>query len=704
MSKKPEWVPHLLGTQHHELQSALLVAFNEADLRQLARQRLDANLDAVAGGRNTTEIVNNLIAWAEREGRVADLIRGALLQNPTNPQLQELAEAAKNWRIEAPASADEPPYKGLAYFDVADAPLFFGREALTVELITYLKTNRFLAIVGASGSGKSSLVRAGVVAQLAKGDVISGSDKWAVFVITPTAAPLKSLAAALTRDQESVTAAETLMDDMAQDPRSLDLFAMRIVARTGATRVLIVADQFEEVFTLCKDVGQRKAFIDNLLNAATAEGAVSVVLTLRADFYAQCAEYESLRTTLASYQKYIGAMSLDELRTAIEKPANDGNWMLETGLTNRLLRDITNQPGSLPLLSHALMETWRRRSKRILTFQGYEAAGGVQGAIAKTADSVYDSLLLEEQATARSVFIHLTSLGEDGASDTRRRILREELSSLPNYLGVLQKLENARLVTAERDSQSEEVYVEVVHEAVIREWPHLRGWLQEDRDWLRAYRTLCLAADEWLKNRADQQLLFSASRLRDINQHLALRKNELTVGQQTFLIESYKLFSDNERTRQETYEKEIVQRRITALIDWAASRLPSDYYFRQIGSALARVAPLVLAALTMAVVGFVWVAVIYPNRATVIVIGVATLVGLLLMGPVMIVGRVFGLVFDLVFFLFDRAYRMLWGRPSSWVKQTLDAKLAIGGPPVPPEIFTELEALMKDMVSHHDQR
>ena len=160
----------LTGPQHQQLQSALLAAFDEAGLRILARQELETDLDAVAGGKNKTEIVLNLIAWAEREGRVADLIAGARRQNPTNPDLQALAEAAKDWRLELPAEPEaQSPYQGLAFFDVADADRFFGREALTAELVTYLKDHRFLAVVGASGSGKSSVVRAGVVTAMQEG-------------------------------------------------------------------------------------------------------------------------------------------------------------------------------------------------------------------------------------------------------------------------------------------------------------------------------------------------------------------------------------------------------------------------------------------------------------------------------------------------------------------------------------------------------
>ena len=293
----------LTGPQHAQLQSALLAAFDEAGLRILVRQELDTDLDAVAGGKNKTEVVLNLIAWAEREGRVDELIAGAVKQNSTNPDLQALAAEAKNWRLDK-AEPGASPYQGLAFFDVKDAGRFFGREALTQDLLAYLKDHRFLAVVGASGSGKSSVVRAGVVTAIRKGEAIKGSDKWAMFIVTPTAKPLDSLAVALTKDSESVTAAATLADDMAKHARSLGLYARRMTTGAGAVpRIVLVIDQFEELFTLCKDKAERKAFVDNLLAAATPDGVTTVILTLRADFYAHCAEFDNLRTALSSDQQ-----------------------------------------------------------------------------------------------------------------------------------------------------------------------------------------------------------------------------------------------------------------------------------------------------------------------------------------------------------------------------------------------------------------
>ena len=188
-----------------------------------------------------------------------ELINGAVAANPTNKQLQALQQTAQSWHLEPPEEG-EPPYQGLHYFDVEDADRFFGRETLTAELVGYLRDHRFLAVIGASGSGKSSVVRAGVVPALMRGEELAGgtlppkgSTYWLVHIITPTATPVKALSASLTRGSESVTAQATLINDMTKDARSLDLFVSRMLAASPADHLLLVVDQFEELFTLCKD-------------------------------------------------------------------------------------------------------------------------------------------------------------------------------------------------------------------------------------------------------------------------------------------------------------------------------------------------------------------------------------------------------------------------------------------------------------------
>ena len=501
----------------------------------------------------------------------------------------------------APAPG-KSPYKGLQYFDVGDADDFFGREDLTSELVDYLRHNSLLAVVGASGSGKSSLVRAGLVNALQTGQQLAdgttppaGSTGWPMHIITPTSRPLESLAASLTRESESVRATATLVDDLATDPRSLHFFVRRLLSKPGTgERLLLVVDQFEELFTLCKDRVQRKVFVDNLLAAACpdmaagcspADTSTLVVLTLRADFYAQCAEFDNLRSALERHQRFIGAMSTDELRQAIEKPASHGGWELEPGLVSVLLQDVGDEPGALPLLSHALLETWKRRQGRALTLAGYAASGRVQGAIAKTADEVYNKrLTAEQQDVARRIFLELTELGE-GAQDTRRRVRLQDLipqgEAALSVEKVLKLLTDARLVTTYQDE------AEVAHEALIREWPALREWLEADREDLRVGRRLEEAAREWQREEEDVEALYRGARLVQALEWAAGHSVTLSPATRRFLDTSRDAADQAERAQEAIRQRELAQAQ--KLVE--AERLRAEEqarFLRQVEDALAK--------------------------------------------------------------------------------------------------------------------
>jgi WD40 repeat protein/DNA-binding SARP family transcriptional activator len=468
---------------------------------------------------------------------------------------------------EAPTPG-EPPFKGLQYFEEADSDLFFGRELLTAKLVNRIRETQFLSvIIGASGSGKSSLVRAGLVPALKEGIVLMsgakpppGSSGWQIHIITPTAHPLQALATGLTRDSESVTATATLLDDLTNEPRSLSLFLLR---KSPSDHILLVIDQFEELFTLCRDEFEREAFIDNLLTALSpsslkgegrGEGRISLVITLRADFYAHLAQYPELRDAVAKQQEYIGPMTTEELRRAIEEPAKRGHWEFEPGLVDLILRDVGDEPGALPLLSHALLETWKRRAGHTLTLKGYADAGGVHGAIAHTAESVYQNLSLEEQTIARNIFLRLTELGE-GTEDTRRRASFAELmSSAENsedVRAVLNILADARLITLGEDT------AEVAHEALIREWPTLREWLNQDREGLRLHRHLTEAAHDWELLGRDPGALYRGAHLAQAREWAALHPKTLNAGERAFLDASIGQEQREEREREEQRQREL---------------------------------------------------------------------------------------------------------------------------------------------------
>jgi WD40 repeat protein/DNA-binding SARP family transcriptional activator len=470
---------------------------------------------------------------------------------------------------EAPAPG-EPPYKGLQYFGQADAELFFGRELLTAKLVARLapaKGDRFLAVVGASGCGKSSLVRAGLISALQRstapaengrrpaGDSLPLADgpEWLVHVITPTTHPLEALAASLTRDAESVTAATTLADSLASDPRSLYFYVRRQAPRTSSL-LLLVVDQFEELFTLCQSSSERQAFVDNLLTAVELGGPFMLVIALRADFYAHCAQFAALRHALESRQVYIGPMSDDELRRAITGPAEQGGWAIEPGLVELLLQEVGDEPGALPLLSHALLETWRRRRGRTLTLLGYSESGGVRGAVAQTAEQVLQALDSEQQTIARNIFLRLTRLG-DGTLDTRRRAQRDELVSRPEDApaveAVLRILADARLVTTSEDT------VEVAHEILIREWPTLRGWLDENRADLRLHRHLTETAQAWARRGHDPGELYRGARLAQASERAEARASALNPLEREFLEASKELAQRRESEREAARQREL---------------------------------------------------------------------------------------------------------------------------------------------------
>ena len=295
-----------------------------------------------------------------------------------------------------------------------------------------------------------------------------------------------------------------------------------------------MVDQFEELFTLCRDEFEREAFIDNLLAAVAPDGGgpVTLVLTLRADFYAHLAQYPELREAVAKQQEYIGPMTAEELRRAMEEPARRGGWEFEPGLVDLILRDVGDEPGALPLLSHALLETWKRRSGHTLTLKGYQASGGVRGAIAQTAETTFQQLTPEQQAMARNVFLRLTELGE-GTEDTRRRAAFDELiphgEDAAQVRAVLKTLADARLITLGEDT------AEVAHEALIREWGRLREWLSADREGLRLHRHLTEAAQEWELLEREPGALYRGAHLAQAREWAAANPQALNAQERAFL-------------------------------------------------------------------------------------------------------------------------------------------------------------------------
>jgi hypothetical protein len=330
--------------------------------------------------------------------------------------------------------SDHSPYRGLEKFRPEDAEWFFGRDSETQQLVEKLKTTRFLAVLGPSGSGKSSVVLAGLVPALRRGE-LPGSAEWPVVIFSPTQRPLEELALRLAHLIPGSGVAQ-LLRDLEADEKTLHLTARQaLLDAPDDRRLVLVVDQFEEAFTLCKDVSARELFCANLLYASDAEsGRATVVLTMRADFLAKSAEVPALADRLAAFQFLVTPMVASQLREAIQGPAARAGLELEPGLADLILGDVEDQPGGLPLLGHALFELWKRRSGRCLTFEAYREIKGVTGALAQTADATYQAFDDDQRQVARRILLELVQPGQ-GTEDTRRRARWSELVTRPEEAG-----------------------------------------------------------------------------------------------------------------------------------------------------------------------------------------------------------------------------------------------------------------------------
>ena len=418
-------------------------------------------------------------------------------------------------RSRSPARRDVCPYRGLRMFEEDDADLFFGRSADVSRLLERLEARRFLAVAGPSGSGKSSLVRAGLVPALRRG-ALPGSDTWQVRVFRPGTVPLKALARELVQLEPELDE-EAIVEQLLDDEDTLH-HLVEAVGRDDpqVSRLVLVVDQLEEVFSLCEDEAQRHAFLAALVAASTTpQGDTMVIVTLRADYYPRLAEHPRLADLASAAQFLVAPMDEVGLADAIEGPARAVGLRVEDGLTETILRDLARRPGSLPLLGHCLLELWERRADGTLTLAAYLAAGGVSSALAQRADAVYLGLSVDQQAVARQVLLRLTQPGE-GADDTRRRVafseLLTDLAQRERVEGVVARLTEARLLTT-GGPPTEERWVEVSHEALIREWPRLHRWVEDDRAGLRIHRRLTAAATEWERLDRDEGALYRGAQL-----------------------------------------------------------------------------------------------------------------------------------------------------------------------------------------------
>jgi WD40 repeat protein/DNA-binding SARP family transcriptional activator len=477
------------------------------ELRRLqeAILRQDAALDRAIPG---TE-------WARREtaARVDEAAGRAATRREELRELEsELAADVVDLnvlqeRAAAPAAAGidgEPtcPFKGLAAFEVSDAEYFFGRERLVAEIVARLAGTTLLGLVGPSGSGKSSTLRAGLLPALADG-VLPGSDSWRQVLLRPGQHPVCDLEHAL----------ESLGPD---------------------ERLVLALDQFEELFTSGSDPDERVRYMDALADAAERDdGRVSVVLAVRADYYGACATHPRLARLLGESHVLVGPMQRDELARAIEEPARKVGLVVDRDLVAKLVDDVAGQAGGLPLLSSALVELWQHRDGRRLHLAVYERTGGVDGAVARLAEEAYGRLSEDEQRVARRILIRLAG-SDEGDAVVRRRVPLDELDVARDERAarVLEVLAGSRLVTVGEGT------AEVAHEALLREWPRLRGWLEEDTEGRRLHRYITLAASEWEAGGRDTAELYRGVRLSSALDWAAEHNDELNTLEREFLDSS----------------------------------------------------------------------------------------------------------------------------------------------------------------------
>ncbi|MGI8789272.1 MAG: AAA family ATPase, partial [Actinomycetota bacterium] len=456
------------------------------------------------------------------------VVESQLATKVTN--LQQVRERARLYGLGPGRRGPAPegsPYKGLDSFGPEDAETFFGRERLVADLVARVAGGGVVGVVGPSGSGKSSLVRAGLIPAVAAG-VLPDSDRWVTVVVRPGEHPVRALDVALLPELPHQVAARLT----GTEPLLVQLAHSDDTQVQDSPHVLVVVDQAEELFTVCTDEAERAVFVDGLVAAAADPGGrIDVVLTVRADYYGRFAGDQRLASAIAANQVLVGPMTAEEYRRAITRPAQRHGVTVEPELVDALVDEVTGQPGALPLLSTALLELWEARTDRSMTLASYQATGGLHAAVARLAESVYTSLDLDQQQAARRMFLRLTG---PGAGDTvvKRRVRLSDLATDEESSALVDLLARRRLLTIDDGA------VEVAHEALLREWPRFTTWLEEDREGIRLRAHLADAAANWEAVDRDEGELYRGARLSATLDWTTAHAQDLSPVEQEFVTAS----------------------------------------------------------------------------------------------------------------------------------------------------------------------
>ncbi|MGB7445270.1 MAG: CHAT domain-containing protein [Coleofasciculaceae cyanobacterium] len=517
------------------------------------------------------------LQWLEEKYPCATWLP-VIYQNPTQVPI--------SWRALVMPSC---PYRGLSAFQEADAPFFFGREAFVQRLVEALPHQPLISVIGPSGSGKSSIVFAGLIPRLRQ------SNSWLIVSFRPGDCPFLRLAeqfVPLLEPQLSETEQQIKINQLATEFRQQDRRLVEIVEgileeHPQVEKLLLVADQFEELYTLCSDQDERQRFLDRLLAIVNQASRFSLVLTLRADFLEYALAYRPWADALRRFPpELLGSMNRRELEVAVEMPATQLGVEIESGLAERILNDVSEEPGHLPLLEFALTLLWEQsildlrvpiekqdgtkphqptkkskignpKSKIILTHAAYEAIGGVKQALVSYAERVYRTLEPQEQQQVQQIFLQLVHPGE-GTADTRRLATRTEVGQ--NHWNLVARLADTRLVVSRQDQVTGEETVEVIHETLIQQWQRLRQWLDNDRrfrTWQERLRTLLR---QWETNNCDQEVLLRGTPLLEAQDWYTQRQNQLSPTEQNFIQASLTLRSQEQSARKG------MQRKVTLAI------------------------------------------------------------------------------------------------------------------------------------------
>lgn len=527
LNRSPTSVEELLTQREHEILQMIIDGMANKEIAQ----RLTVTLGTVKWH------VNQIYGKLGVRSRVQAIVRARELNLIVRP-----GESINAVPIPTEDFYPHNPYKGLLAFQSADHQDFYGREKVTARLIRRMAESgeyrRFLAVVGPSGSGKSSLVKAGLVPSLWRGD-LPGSEKWFVVEMMPGTHPFDELEVALTRVASQQIS--SLQEHLRRDNRGLVRAAGLVLPQDNSELVLVI-DQFEEIFTLTADETERSQFLDLLYQSIIEpRSRVRVIITLRADFYDRPLHYPQFGELVHSRLETIMPLSTEELERAISQPAEQVGVAFEPGLVTTIIGDVNYQPGALPLLQYALTELFELRRGRVLTREAYQSIGGTVGALAKRAEDIYRDLNPQGQEFTRQIFLRLVTLGE-GVEDTRRRTARSELQALSEDTDTLEEVIDTfaayRLLSLDTDPGTRSPTIEVAHEALVREWERLRLWLNESRDEIRLQRQLSTMAQEWKAAGKDASDLVRGARLQTFAQWAEVTGLTLTSLEHEFLDSS----------------------------------------------------------------------------------------------------------------------------------------------------------------------